>query len=221
MRKISKIILVASLLTVSGFAESPVGEFYYEKGYVEGSNDNYYKGYQAGIKEVLKRLENYSKVVEAREAGKYLSSNGMITAPMVFQEKQSDGAVKTIVKGCEMEGKNSMGDVLRKFGSDPFSSNSSAINDSFYSIEKKMGTPTSSSDGVVLAQKEMDTPTAPTATINVPNDMYPAKVVKGSVRRDVIETQNAPFMEDGRYVNIVFNTKDQMNNFCKIYKCVK
>ncbi|HFU75126.1 MAG TPA: hypothetical protein ENK66_02665 [Arcobacter sp.] len=124
-KTIGKSLLVATLLLTasSSFAKADkdkmgrkdigdIEKFFYNQGVKEGYNEAYAAGYTKAIKDAIMALERYKTLIEAREAGKYLSEENKISYPEVYSVKKN-GGMQIKIHGCKIEKELSISDILK------------------------------------------------------------------------------------------------------------
>ncbi|HHO42405.1 MAG TPA: hypothetical protein ENN12_03495 [Epsilonproteobacteria bacterium] len=104
--------LISAFLLVTPISANPAIEkvdeegketFFYNKGFRNGYKEGEKEGYKKGLAKAEAAISQYKKKIEALESGKYLTKRHKVTPPRVYQQKNEDGTVSVVVKGCSIE----------------------------------------------------------------------------------------------------------------------
>jgi len=125
MKKIAILSLSLTMLLTSGLSASSknddirkgdirdIEKFFYNQGVRDSYNEAYAAGYAQATKDALLALKRYDTLIQAREAGKYLTEKNKITSPEVYAFKTRDGSIKMKVRGCAIEKELTAEDILK------------------------------------------------------------------------------------------------------------
>lgn len=86
---------------------------FYKRGHKDGLRTGYARGYAMALEDAKAKISSYATKIESYENGKYLSADGKVTAPRLYQYiDRRSGNMSVIVEGCKLDKKLSPKDII-------------------------------------------------------------------------------------------------------------
>jgi len=220
MHYISIFMITLFLGSSSLYAQKPDADtFFYNKGFSDGKAEGMRLGYAKAKKEIMKKLKSRLRTIKAMEAGKYLSKKHKITAPQIYQVRNSDGSLSVQVKGCRLEGELTTEEiVLLPKVEEGYISDAPArnlVSSTSMPKEKSVGL----SDGVFMPGIDAAQYTKPTMASNVTQAVY-KYLPNTSFYVNLLRTSGFPFTvtNGGSHLKVRFSSSSEAIGFLRRYE---
>jgi len=190
-----------------------IEKFFYNQGVKESYNEAYKVGYQTAMKDALMALNRYKTLIQAREAGKYISSENKVTMPEVYSVKTHNG-LQIRIRGCRIEKELTAEDILRA----PLVKASALGNGSFDPYEKsnmkKKSTVTNSVSAVEDDIAKSEIPMLPGNETKRSKRVYD----NTATMRQILDKNNILYSVSDKNIIAVFSSNTSAEDFEKEYK---
>ena len=225
LKKLAAVALVAVFSTqIMASEDNPrtgdirdIEKFFYNQGVKESYNEAYAAGYAKAVKDALMALKRYEKLIQAREAGKYLSSENKLSSPEVYSIKTANG-LQVKVRGCKIEKELTPADILRA----PIA-NAKMFSEGDVDIYNETQGQ-NASDGSLAATNSVVINKRDTIQSEIPilpgNETHRAKRVYNNTPtiRKALDANNIVYSVSDKKIRAVFSSNSSAENFEKAFK---
>lgn len=195
-------------------------EFYYKKGFKDGSEKFYKKGYEEAIRDIKKNLLAFKIRHEAIEASKYLSVTGKITYPEVVKMKDGNGGYQIRIIPPRVEKEFTVYDLINVpeatddivsiiAGDDTEPKKSSSKKN------KKNSPKNEQQDNAFYDQQEVVKQTGIYQNAKEINNEVIASIPKDRKTRQILDVANLNFTEGSEEFKIYFKSENEKDEFCR------
>lgn len=199
-------------------------EFYYKKGFKEGSEKFYKKGYEEAIRDIKRNLIAFKIRHEAIEASKYLSVTGKISYPEVIKMKDGNGGYQIRIIPPRVEKEFTVYDLINvPEATDDIVSNivgdDAAAEGKKASSKKNKKSQTAKNndqqDNAFYDQQEVVKQSGIYQNAKDINDEVIASVPKDRKTRQILDVANLSFTEGDKDFKIYFKSENEKDEFCR------
>ncbi|RXI43422.1 hypothetical protein CRU99_07765 [Malaciobacter mytili] len=205
-----KILITTILMSISFLFAGQSEDFYYDRGYEVGYQKGLLKGQEEAFKDAKKILDAYKDRIKAYEIGKYLIESKRLTAPQVYQERNSkNNSIKIVIIPSEIVKELSIDDIFNEFKDLPTLVTTNQ--------EDKTQTDFNEFNSVYLSKRDSSLKDIPdSASRDIKKTVL--KVEKSSNAREILNSANVAYVENNSNYEVLFFTEQEKKEFCTQFK---